>query len=139
MQTFLTNSEFGYAASQLDRMRLGKQRVETWQIYNALINPKYGWQNHPAVNMWRGYLGALLDYQTAICYEWVVNRGYKDTCLEKTEALLHNHPLTDEYPDWLGDSEIHTSHQSNLVKKDPIFYKAVFPNVPDNIEYVWPV
>ena len=140
MQTFLPYADFEKTAASLDMKRLGKQRVETMQIVKTILTPdQRGWQNHPAVNMWRGYLGALLDYQTAICYEWVVNRGYKDTCLEKTEALLHNHPLTDDYPDWLGDSEIHTSHQSNLVKKDPIFYKAVFPNVPDNIEYVWPV
>lgn len=140
MQTFLPYADFEKTAASLDMKRLGKQRVETMQIVKSILTPEQrGWQNHPAVNMWRGYLGALLDYQAAICYEWVANRGYKDTCLEKTEVLLQGQDVTNDYPDWLGDSKIHTSHQSNLVRKDPIFYRAVFPNVPNDLEYVWPV
>ena len=35
--------------------RLGKQGVEALQVVRALTRPGYGWQNHPAVRMWRGY------------------------------------------------------------------------------------
>lgn len=140
MQTFLPYADFEKTATVLDMKRLGKQRVETMQIVKAILTPEQrGWQNHPAVNMWRGHLGALLAYQTAICYEWVANRGYKDTCLEKTEALLSNVPVSYDDPAWLGEDDIHTSHQSNLVQKDHIFYRPIFPDVPDNLEYVWPV
>lgn len=54
MQTFLPYSSFKDSARVLDRQRLGKQRVENMQIITALLDPDYGWQNHPAVNMWRG-------------------------------------------------------------------------------------
>ena len=42
-------------------------------------------------------------------------------------------------PPWLGDPALHRSHQSNLVRKDPAFYKEHFPDVPDDLPYVWPV
>ena len=42
-------------------------------------------------------------------------------------------------PPWLGDPALHRSHQSNLVRKDPAFYKERFPDVPDDLPYVWPV
>lgn len=41
-------------------------------------------------------------------------------------------------PPWLGESEFHRSHQSNLIRKDPEFYGPRFPGVPDDLEYVWP-
>ena len=36
MQTFLPYSDFIKSAKCLDYRRLGKQRVEAWQIYNTL-------------------------------------------------------------------------------------------------------
>lgn len=54
MQTFLPYPSFRESAKCLDNKRLGKQRVECIQIIKAINNPKYGWQNHPAVKMWRG-------------------------------------------------------------------------------------
>jgi hypothetical protein len=43
-----------------------------------------------------------------------------------------------DHPDWIGDFFLHQSHQSNLIRKDPIFYGSKFPGVPSDIEYVWP-
>jgi len=82
MQTFLPLEDFTASAQSLDRQRLGKQRVECLQILNALSNPGYGWQNHPAVTMWRGAELSLAKYGVAICDEWL-RRGYKDTCKAK--------------------------------------------------------
>lgn len=42
-------------------------------------------------------------------------------------------------PPWLGDAELHRSHQSALVRKDPTYYRQFFPDVPDDLPYVWPV
>ena len=140
MQTFLPYADFEVTASVLDRQRLGKQRVETLQIMSALVK-NTGWVHHPATNMWRGYEGALLLYQAAICNEWVVARGYSDTCLLKTEELYWtvNDKFNPEMPWWLGDIDIHISHQSNLVRKNFDYYSRAFPNVPDDLPYVWPV
>lgn len=144
MQTFLPYADFEKSAASLDRMRLGKQRVENLQVIHALIDPAYGWQNHPAVKMWRGYIPALVAYQYAITREWTQARGYKDTCMDKSLALLPEDILTDVladrivYPHWLGDEEFHTSHKSNLIRKLPEYYTQQFPGVPGDIEYVWP-
>ncbi len=142
MQTFLPSPSFSESARVLDNRRLGKQRVETFQVLKALQNPDYGWQNHPAVNMWRGYGEALLRYQEAICFEWTENRGFRDTCLRKAQEVYET--MTDqqkgvgEIPAWLGNPKLHLSHQSNLLRKEQEFYRKHFPNVPDDLEYVWP-
>jgi hypothetical protein len=138
MQTFLPYESFTKSASVLDRQRLGKQRVENLQVIKALITPGYGWQNHPAVKMWRGHEYTLLKYQEAICNEWT-GRGYKDTCLEKSIDLLAGYPIGITKPKWLGNVEFHESHQSNLLRKFPEHYSQYFTNVSDNLEYVWPI
>ena len=145
MQTFVPYTEHARSASVLDRQRLGKQRVETLQIMKALTQGG-GWANHPAVRMWGEHLHALYDYQYAMCKEWTFVRGYKDTCLDKTFALLPK-PLqltaaigpSTAQPEWLGWDELHLSHRSNLLRKDPIHYGPLFPGDPDHLEYVWPM
>jgi hypothetical protein len=142
MQTFLPFAHFHQSAVVLDRQRLGKQRVENLQILKALIDPAYGWQNHPAVRMWRDFEGALVEYQEAICGEWHQVRGYKDTCLDKTYALADAAGIPRSgfaCPWWLGNPDFHRSHKSNLIRKAPEIYRPLFPDVPDDLEYVWPV
>lgn len=43
-----------------------------------------------------------------------------------------------ELPPWLGSPEFHRSHRSALVRKEPDFYRPLFPEVPDDLPYVWP-
>jgi hypothetical protein len=38
-------------------------------------------------------------------------------------------------PWWFGFEEFHISHQSNLLRKDPIHYKQF--NVPNDLPYIW--
>jgi hypothetical protein len=33
---------------------------------------------------------------------------------------------------------VHDSHRSALVRKDPGHYRPLFPDVPDDLPYVWP-
>jgi len=81
---------------------------------------------------------ALAQYGVAICDVWI-SRGYKDTCREKILALAENYPESEStLPPWIGDEAFHRSHQSNLVRKDANRYGKIFPNVPDNLEYIWP-
>jgi hypothetical protein len=136
MQTFLPYANFAASAKVLDRQRLGKQRVEAKQILTALTNPSYGWQNHPAVKMWRGHEAALCQYGLAICQEWKA-RGYKDTC----EAFFLTHSPGAEYfhtPSWLTE-EFCLAHRSNLVRKLPSHYRQWWSDVPDDLPYIWPV
>lgn len=134
MQTFLPYPSFADSAAVLDRQRLGKQRVETWQILKALTEGS-GWVNHPATRMWRGYPVALAVYGTAMCREWI-NRGYNDSLLPRfMDAAAAGRT---ELPPWVGDTAFHLSHQSNLVRKLPEFYRPLFPDVPDDLPYIWP-
>jgi len=149
MQTFVPYSDFTASARALDTKRLGKQRVEVIQIVRALTVPGYAWSQHPAVLMWKGYEEALGRYGLTMCDVWV-ELGFGDTCAAtiaadllafgithiRTEAeLAEAHAL----PPWLFDPEVRQSHQSSLVRKDPELYRRFFPDVPPDIEYVWPV
>lgn len=134
MQTFLPYKDFQKCAKSLDYRRLGKQRVETLQILKTLNGESKGWENHPAVLMWEDYLEALVEYGVTICQEWI-NRGYRDSCLDK--ILAHSWGDVVVIPHWLTD-EFCLAHQSNLVRKDPLYYRPLFPDVPDNLPYIWP-
>jgi hypothetical protein len=136
VQTFLPYASFERSARCLDRQRLGKQRVETLQILKTLAGNSKGWQNHPAVTMWRGCESVLVDYGVAICLEWL-RRGYKDTCLGKIEAYRDIFAASSAKPSWLGWRTFHRSHQSNLLRKAPEHYGQYF-NVPADLEYEWP-
>lgn len=138
MQTFLPYSDFRESAKVLDTKRLGKQRVEVLQLLNSFHKPNYkGWKNHPAREMWRGYENGLVEYGLVICQVWK-ERGYKDTCYDKIGVYKNNSKPT-EFPPWLGREDIHLSHKSKLIQKDSTFYKSIWPDTPDNLEYVWPI
>jgi hypothetical protein len=149
MQTFLPYADFDRTARALDPKRLGKQRVEVIQIVRALSVPGYGWANHPAVLMWRGYEEALGRYGLTCCDVWVEG-GFGDTCAATIAADLATAGVTSfrtqaelaaagGLPGWLGDEAFHRSHQSSLIRKDPDYYGPLFPGVPDDLPYVWPV
>jgi hypothetical protein len=137
MQTFLPYADFSESAKVLDTKRLGKQRVECLQILNALRSDRpAGWTNHPATRMWRGYEDALIDYAQTICKEWF-NRGYEDSVFDKLEALRSGKPMV--LPPWLGNQKLHLSHQSNLLRKDPVHYGKFGWTVDHLFPYWWPV
>jgi hypothetical protein len=132
MQTFLPYPSFAASAIVLDSKRLGKQRVETKQIYTALTTGK-GWIHHPATKMWAGHESALAYYGIVVCHEWV-RRGYNDSLLPYFSGLVYDD--TDP-PPWFGDDRFHDSHKSNLYRKDPVYYKA-FADVGPDLPYYWP-
>ncbi|SNS74786.1 hypothetical protein SAMN06893096_107144 [Geodermatophilus pulveris] len=149
MQTFLPVPDFAESARLLDSPRLGKQRVETLQVLRALELPDYGWTSHPVVRMWRGRTPALVAYGLATVRAWQ-ERGFADS----------THTLIAEFapdavgvpqeelaragmlPSWVGDEAVHRSHRSNLLAKEPEFYRPRFgPRFgpePEDLPYVWP-
>jgi hypothetical protein len=139
MQTFLPYPDFHQSALCLDNKRLGKQRVECLQILKALTNPCYGWQNHPAVKMWRGHEASLAQYGLIVCMTWR-DKGFNDTCLDKIDDIwrLCSQVSNSTAPTWLGDTSFHDSHKSNLLRKDPVFYAQYGWSVPSNLPYIWP-
>lgn len=133
MQTFMPHNSFRLSAQALDNKRLGKQRVEAWQVLRALRGETKGWVNHPATVMWRGHEQSLIRYGIEICSEWVM-RGFNDSLLVKFLAELDGTDFID--PWWMGYEPLHTSHQSNLYRKDADYYSA-FSVVPHDLPYVW--
>ena len=129
----MTDSDFAVVAQSLDNKRLGKQRVEAYQILNSLTGKSNGWTNHPATKMWYGHEWQLANYAHEICREWL-SRGFKDSLGEHFwDFMGENTPR--HKPWWVEDSLLHLTHQSNLMRKAPDFYKY---EVPDNIPYIWP-
>lgn len=143
MQTFLPYPDFRASANILDMKRLGKQRVEAYQILCCLLNVRcMQWKNHPAVKMWVGHEYALVDYIICMCQEWIMC-GYRDTVLAKTMALVNAHmagkkTFSKERPRWVGNVEFHQSHQSNLIRKNAKYYRKRFMFAPSNMPYIWP-
>jgi hypothetical protein len=117
---------------------LGKQRVEALQILRALLRPEYGWKHHPATLMWKGYEDALVVYGLAMVDEWV-QRGSPDTVAPQLIAELGKRPRWNaRRPPWVGDEAFHAAHRSNLLRKDPEWYRRLWPDEPDDLDYVWP-
>ena len=112
MQTFLPYKSFKKSFKTLDYRRLGKQRVEAYQVLNILLdrtdNPNGGWRNHPITKMWKGYENALKHYLNLCIEEWM-ERGYNNT--------MNFEPIEGDivYPHWLGNESFHSSHRANLL------------------------
>lgn len=148
MQTFLPYPDFHQSAMILDRRRLCKQRVEAMQLINAINaikkndlyiidkngrRRKRGWLSHPATLIWFNYKEALKLYHNVMIKEWI-SQGYVNNMklykIDQKKLVL---------PHWLGDKKFHDSHKSNLLRKDKSFYSENNWDVPDNLEYFWPI
>jgi len=132
MQTFLPYKSFKESAKTLDWRRLGKQRVEAHQVLNVLLErtDTKGWRNHPITKMWVGYESSLQLYFNVIVDEWI-NRGYNNT--------MQYEDITDKikYPYWLGNDTFHSSHRSNLIRKDNDFYSQYMWVEDGTQPYAW--
>ena len=129
MQTYLISSNFKTTANHLDNISLGRQRHECIDIFIAITNKDYNWQDNPTVNMWRGHEYALLTYTLEMCKEWE-RRGRRDYCRVKISKLFtkwaKGKTLGSEYfkmPEWVYDDELHDSHKSSLMRVNHTFYR----------------
>jgi hypothetical protein len=121
----------------LDNKRLGKQRVETYQIISAITRrpkldgtPYKGWLNHPCTIMWKDHVTALKLYLNCSIEEWV-ERGFKNTM---SFELSEKNPIL---PKWFGNEKFHSSHRANLLKKDHEFYSKYGWTENPSDPYVW--
>jgi len=128
MQIFLPFADFIKSLTALDSKRLGKQRIEAFQLWLAITNRtnKVGWKRHPLVKMWQGFEVALRDY---ICksVEIFGSRKTKDgkRFYDNTKMLeyIDKYDLkikSDEVitlPSFIGKDEFHDSHKAMLFHK----------------------
>jgi hypothetical protein len=134
MQTFLPSGNSLFAAQALDNKRLNKQILEGYQILNVLAGNSMGWRNHPAVLMWKGHEGALLDY----IKDMITEAKYRGIKTENNEANINrisSKLWNFEKPSWMQDKEklakVVATHRANLYRKDPIYY-AEYANAVDS-------
>lgn len=138
MQIFLPYSDMLKSLQTLDNKRLGKQRVETYQIISAITKrpkldgtPYKGWLNHPCTVMWKDYVSALKLYMNYSITEWI-SRGFHNT-MQVEELELSNVVL----PPFIGNERFHSSHRANLLKKEPEFYSKYGWTENPQDPYVW--
>jgi len=137
MQTFLPYDNLEKSVKALDNKRLGKQRVECYQLISVISGrprkdgkPYKGWTNHPITVMWRNHLNALKLYYNLCIDEWI-KRGFKNTMeKEKIEG-----PIV--YPEWFGYIPFHASHRSNLLRKDKSYYSKLGWSDSADWAYLW--
>jgi hypothetical protein len=135
MQTFLSETTFSGSAEVLDKRRLNSQFKEARQIMDVLFakpredGKKIGWQNHPAVLMWKGHEYYLWLYIKRIREECIY-RGIK--VVKNTEAVNKHIHLIDspdtcqDPPLWWSDETLRNrvimTHRARLFVKDPVHY-----------------
>lgn len=153
MQTFLPVDDFASCAKILDFKRLNRQIREAKQILCVLMsdqperkkrNRKWGnfYPRHPAVLMWRGYHLALVKYIEAMIFEFK-KRGGQDNVdvsgwLDRVKSLLKCWSYSEDDPPWLGNEKLHTSHRSNLLRKDNSWYSKFNWKEGNGLPYWWP-
>jgi hypothetical protein len=99
--------------------------------------------------MWRGRTAALVAYGLAMVRVWR-ERGFADsteTLIAEFAPEVVGRPQAELaadglLPSWVGDEALHLSHRSNLLAKEPDFYRPRFTErfgpEPDDLPYVWP-
>jgi hypothetical protein len=90
--------------------------------------------------MWRGHEHSLAEYAEIMCIVWQ-QRGFKDTLRDQFRAVC-DELLSDSRwhhsPNWLGYDRLHSSHRSNLLRKDANHYGQFGWQEPADIPYWWP-
>ena len=132
MMTFIIIGDFILNARLLDKVRLGKQRVEAIQILNAILNGG-GWANHPIVIAWKYYINALKYYTNCIILEWIKRGGTNNLPLYEISGIIM-------VPWWSQWDRLHQSHRAMLMRKDPFYYQDKFIVDPEynSYGYIWP-
>lgn len=161
MQTFLPEPDFLLTSKTLDKKRLFKQVVEARQILTLLdekihktedgfvliyefLKKSKQHKNHPVLKMWRNHIDFLKLYHDFMLYE-CLQRGIKtapyfliDGRYESLCELFAAHLYAKNIPSWFGNKKFHDSHKSNLVRKLPEHYRKFYPDIIDDLPYIWP-
>lgn len=136
--------DFTWSARCLSNETLEQQRADNLLIMSYLLDGKDRGEDLPVVNMWEGYERALLAYQQAVCREWSSVRGYPDQIWDQTRLMFLDviiDPMATPLvpPAWMGDVDLHISHQSYLLRTNEEHYRKHFPGIKTDHPLIWPV
>jgi hypothetical protein len=131
MNTFLPYSSFRLSAQCLDNARLFKQIVECKQMLLGQF------LNHPCSKMWVGYRPAMMQYSREMLYEVIRRKRWPKLAVSNFDLFFEDAgPWVT--PPWIGLRKLHSSHRSNLIRKDQAWYGSYgWAEGPDQ-PYYWP-
>jgi hypothetical protein len=92
--------------------------------------------------MWRGNAVALAYYHATLIMEWQFVRQKRNTRHVLTAympEIMEKPEWNEILPKWFNNLDFFIAHRSNLIRKLPEHYKPMWPDVPDNLPYIWPV
>ena len=144
MIIFMPFDDFTWSARCLHDDELNVLRRDILVVMQNLTREDVVWEKHPSVLMWKGRERALLAYQQAVCYEWSSVRGHDDIYWDSTRlSFLRfvDNPMATPLipPSWMGNVDLHISHQSNLLRLNETYYRRHFPGIKKDHPYIWPV
>lgn len=151
IQTWLPLPSFAESVAHLKNEHLGVQRLHVLEILEYFHDPEdsqlpYGYQNHalddhPILDMWRGYELQLCEYGLEACEEWARRKNKRIDPFYDKIGLHMEWANTDEAfmhkPNWFGDVDFHISHQAALLRLDKSWYSVYFKADTDR-SVVWP-
>lgn len=163
VNTFVPVPIIEKSCEMLDSERLGKQRSEIKIIlaaltgvrfkraageYELILPEKRGYMNHSATRMWRGHELALAHFGYVNCRVWADRFGHNHRTGKGADTLqdmddwhtwLRDNGNEPDLPPWWGREDVHASHRSVLLFKDPEHYGQFGWTEEPKYEYVWPV
>lgn len=86
MNIFVPSQSILNSIGCLDYRRLGKQRVEIYQLVLEFERPT-NWSNHPCFKAWENNKEALIFTGLLTCFQWRM-LGYKDSLINKFHEFL---------------------------------------------------
>jgi len=164
VQTFLPYDNIEKSLICLDDKRLGKQRVEAFQILRLLLQLKNcsqidsnsttvdkfsrTYKNHPAVLMWEGSEKCLQYYLLTCMRVWSTRKtkkgvNFSNQQMQKNVEALKIDSLPaltpEDYPNWWKNENFFSSHRAMLFKKNPVHYNQFQSDAPKFSDYAWPI
>ena len=138
MILWLPYESFGRSASVMDSRTLSIQRYDAWRLLHLLTKgiPE-GMKVTPTILMWKNYPSWVACYGMATSLEWEARSNKKSEITEMFRHHLDVADVTDPYPPWLGDSVLHLSHRSNMIRLDPDHYMTLWPDLPEGLPLVF--
>lgn len=150
-QTWLPLPSFTDSVAHLKENHLGVQRLHVLELLEHFHDPeesqlpynyqKHALDDHPIVDMWRGYELQLCEYGLEVCEEWTRRKSRRiDPFYNKISLHLEWANTEEAYmhkPNWFGDVDFHISHQAALLRLDNKWYSAYFKADPAR-SVVWP-
>lgn len=139
MMIWLPFENFEECARSMDSRTLTIQRFDAWRLLHMLQHGvPAGMGQNATLRMWRDYPTWVAAYGMAICLEWEKTSDRPSELTQLFRDYLDVIDVTEDYPRWLGDSMLHMSHRSNMIKLDPDRYMKLWPGVIEGMPLMWP-